>query len=68
MEPTLDEALSAVFGVPGVQQSGTQVPIRNTELDQARIQLGELQKVIDSLKRLLNEPTGGTPASAVPHK
>jgi uncharacterized membrane protein (UPF0182 family) len=68
MEPTLDEALSAVFGVPGVQQSGTQAPIRNTELDQARVQLGELQKAIDSLKRLLNEPAGRTPASAVPHK
>jgi uncharacterized membrane protein (UPF0182 family) len=68
MEPTLDEALSALFSAPGVQQPGTQVPIPNTELDQARAQLAEVQKAIDSLKRLLNEPAGSTPASAVPHK
>ena len=68
MEPTLDEALNAVFGLPGVPQSGTQAPIRNTELDQARVQLGELQKAIDSLKRLLSEPAGSAPASTAPHK
>jgi uncharacterized membrane protein (UPF0182 family) len=68
MESTLDEALSALFGSPGVQQTGTQAPIRNTELDRARIQLLEVQKAIDSLKRLLNEPAESTPASAVPQK
>jgi hypothetical protein len=68
MEPTLDEALSALFGSPGVQQTGTQSPIRNTELEQARGQLVEVQKAIDSLKRLLNEPSGSAPASAVPPK
>ena len=68
MEPTLDEAVSAVFGSPGVQQSGTQSPIQNTTLDQARAQLAEVQKAIDSLNRLLNKPGGSTPTSAVPHK
>jgi hypothetical protein len=68
MEPTLDEALSAVFGLPGVRQNGTQTPLRNTELDRARVQLREVQKAMDSLNRLLNEPAGSTPARAVPHK
>jgi uncharacterized membrane protein (UPF0182 family) len=68
MEPTLDEALSAVFGLPGVRQNGTQAPLRNTELDRARVQLREVQKAMDSLNRLLNEPAGSTPARAVPHK
>jgi uncharacterized membrane protein (UPF0182 family) len=68
MEPTLDEALNAVFGLPAVPQSGTQAPIRNTELEQARVQLGELQKAVDSLKRLLSEPAGSAPASTSPHK
>jgi len=68
MEPTLDEAVSAVFGSPGIQQSGTRAPIQNTALDQARAQLAEVQKAIDSLSRLLNKPGGSTPTSAVPHK
>ena len=68
MEPTLDEALSALFGSPGVQQTGTQAPLRSTELDQARAQLEEVQKAIDSLKRLLNEPAESTPASVIPQK
>ena len=68
MEPTLDEALSALFSSAGVQQSGTQTPMAFVELDQARNQLAEVQKAIDSLKRLLNEPARGTPPSAVPQK
>ena len=68
MEPTLDEALSALFSSPGVPQSAAQAPLRNTVLDQARGQLAEVQKAIDSLNRLLNKPAGSTPASTVPHK
>ncbi len=68
MEPTLDEALSALFGSPGVARSEAQSPPRNTVLDQARGQLAEVQKAIDSLNRLLNKPAGGPPAGAVPHK
>lgn len=69
MEPTLDEAMSALFGgSQEIQQTGTLAPIRNAELDQAKVQLAEAQKALDSLKRLLNEPAGSTPASAVPHK
>ena len=69
MEPTLDEALSALFSSRGVPPpSETQGPMRSTDLDQAKVQLAEVQKAIDSLKRLLNKPSGNTPASAVPHK
>jgi uncharacterized membrane protein (UPF0182 family) len=68
MEPTLDEALGALFGSPGVQPSTAQAPLRNSVLDQARVQLAEVQKAIDSLNRLLNKPAGSTRASAVPHK
>ncbi len=39
-----------------------------TELDQARVQIAENQKAIDSLNRLLNELAGSTPATAAPHK
>ncbi len=68
MEPTLDEALTALFSSPGVARSEAQSPLRNTVLDQARGQLTEVQKAIDSLTRLLNKPAGGSPAGAVPHK
>ncbi len=68
MEPTLDEALSALFGSPGVQQAETLAPVPNTELEQARVQLTEVQKAIDSLKRLLNETAESKPASAAPRK
>ena len=68
MEPTLDEALSALFSSSGVQPTGAQVPIQSTELEQARVQLAEVQKAIDSLKHLLNEPPVSTPASAAPQK
>jgi hypothetical protein len=68
MEPTLDGALSALFGSPGVQQAQTLAPVSNTELEKARAQLTEVQKAIDSLKRLLNETAESKPASAVPRK
>ena len=65
MEPTLDEALSALFGGQQVRQTETQTPTHGIELGQARIQLAEAQKAIDSLRKLLNPPTspaGGTAA------
>ena len=68
MEPTLDEALSALFASAGVQPTGSKTPINSTKLDQARVQLAEIQKAIDSLKGLLREPAGSTPARAVPDK
>jgi len=71
MEPTLDGALSALFASAGVQQTGkigTQARIGDTRLDQARVQLAEVQKALDSLKGLLGEPAKSTPAPAVPHK
>lgn len=62
MEPTLDEAMSALFASPGeAQQPGARTLIRATELEQAKTQLAEMQKAIDALNRLLNEPAGSTP-------
>ena len=69
MEPTLDEAISALFGSPEFQQqTGTAGPIRNTNSDQIQIQLGDAQKAIDSLKRLLNEAAAKAPANITPQK
>jgi len=65
MEPTLDEALGALFGSLEVQQTETQVAMGNTELDQARVKLAEAQKEIDPLKGLLNEPAGSTPTDTL---
>ena len=65
MEPTLDGALSALFGSPGgetVQQAGTATPKANSGLEEERIQLLQIQKAIDSLKVLLNAPEEGKPA------
>jgi uncharacterized membrane protein (UPF0182 family) len=63
MEPTLDESLSALFGTspgqplqPG-QTSGKQELLPKAALDQARAQLAEAQKAINSLKGLLATPT-----------
>ena len=62
MEPTLDEALSSLFGTsPGQpsqagQTSGTQGLLPKAVLDQARAQLAEAQKAINSLKGLLATP------------
>jgi uncharacterized membrane protein (UPF0182 family) len=62
MEPTLDESLSALFGTPPGQPlqpgqtSGTQGLLPKAALDQARAQLAEAQKAINSLKGLLATP------------
>jgi hypothetical protein len=63
MEPTLDEALSSLFGAatpqPGVlpaQPAGAQALLPKATRDQAMAQLAEAQKAIDSLKRLLANP------------
>jgi hypothetical protein len=58
MEPSLDEALISLFANSPAsgQMSGTQAPLPKATLDQARAQLAEAQKAIDSLKRLLATP------------
>jgi hypothetical protein len=58
MEPTLDEALSALFGSsPVLSESGAKpTQVETTNLTQARIQLMAAQKAIDSLRALLGEP------------
>jgi len=67
MEPTLDEAIQAVFGTQQPQNAG-QAPRGQPELGQARAQFDEAQKAMqqgnwgnfgkamDALKRLLNGP------------
>jgi hypothetical protein len=59
MEPTLDEALAALFssqqGTPQ-QQTETGTPKPNANLSQIQIQLAEAQKAINSLRTLLNNP------------
>jgi uncharacterized membrane protein (UPF0182 family) len=73
MQPTLDEALSALFVSPqqaplagAPQVNGVSPP--STEIDQERHQLQAAQKAIDSLKLLLNGNPGITPAGPVPHQ
>jgi uncharacterized membrane protein (UPF0182 family) len=73
MQPTLDEALSALFVSPqqtplagAPQVNGVSQP--NTEIDQERLQLEAAQKALDSLKHMLNGNPGITPASKVPHQ
>jgi uncharacterized membrane protein (UPF0182 family) len=56
MEPTLDGAISALFGSTDIQQTGTQTALPNAELNQVRAQAAAAQKAIDSLTRLLNNP------------
>lgn len=56
MEPTLDEAINALFGSTAIQQTGTQAPVSSAELNQLRAQAAEAQKAIDLLTRLLNNP------------
>ena len=62
MEPTLDEALSSLFGAPPqpgaapAQQAGAQALLPKVTRDQVMAQLAEAQKAIDSLKRLLANP------------
>ena len=61
MEPTLDESLSDLFEndttSAGIQVSGKQLPLPKAAVDQARAELAQAQKAIDSLKSLLaNSP------------
>jgi uncharacterized membrane protein (UPF0182 family) len=60
MEPTLDESLNDLFEnatTPlGTQPSGKQPPLAKATLDQARAELAQAQKAIDSLKSLLANP------------
>jgi uncharacterized membrane protein (UPF0182 family) len=63
MEPTLDEALTSLFGgaappsgsFPG-QQAGAQTPLSKATRDQAMAQLAAAQKAINELKQLLANP------------
>ncbi len=82
MEPSLDGALSALFGGSGaedLQQTGIKTPggqaVQNTAadasthitaLEQERLQLLEAQKALDSLRRLLNSPAESQPAGVPP--
>jgi len=65
MEPTLEEALSSLFGSPSVPSTGGEEAVSSSELGQARVQLAEVQKAIDSLSHLLNDPIASKPVSAV---
>jgi uncharacterized membrane protein (UPF0182 family) len=58
MEPSLDEALISLFAnsPTSPQTGGTQAPIAKTTMDQARAQLADAQKAIDTLKHLLSAP------------
>ena len=60
MEPTLDESLSDLFQSPttaaGAQPSGKQPPLAKATLYQARAELAQAQKALDSLKGLLATP------------
>jgi uncharacterized membrane protein (UPF0182 family) len=63
MEPTLDLALSSLFGTaPGQSgpmtgnQTGAQTPLSKSTRDQAQAQLAEAQKAINSLKQILAAP------------
>jgi uncharacterized membrane protein (UPF0182 family) len=82
MEPSLDGALSALFGGSGgedIQQGGTQtaagpaapatgaaVATQNSELGKERLQLLQAQKALDSLRSLINSPAESQPAAAPP--
>jgi uncharacterized membrane protein (UPF0182 family) len=57
MEPTLDEALSDLFAGSPTQQVGPQSTLPKASLEQARAQLAQAQKAMDSLKVLLNGPS-----------
>jgi hypothetical protein len=63
MQPTLDEALSALFGSqqtqPAVAPQVTGLAQPNTQIDQERTQLAAAQKAIESLKLLLNSGPAG---------
>jgi uncharacterized membrane protein (UPF0182 family) len=71
MQPTLDEALSALFGSQQTPLAGapqlTGATQPNTESSQIRVQLAAAQQAIESLKRLLSQPAAGTPAAPEKH-
>jgi uncharacterized membrane protein (UPF0182 family) len=72
MEPTLDEAIQAVFGTAQPSGISSQAPGGHLELGQARVQFDDAQKAMqqgnwgdfgksmDALKRLLNGPAPKT--------
>jgi uncharacterized membrane protein (UPF0182 family) len=67
MEPSLDEALAALFSSPqGMpqQQTETGTARPNPNLSQIQLQLAQAQKAINSLRNLLNQPA----AVAAPKK
>ncbi len=63
MQPTLDGAVSALFGSQETPPSGTlpavAVPHAETRTAKVPLQLAASQKAIDSLKLLLNEGSSG---------
>jgi uncharacterized membrane protein (UPF0182 family) len=71
MQPSLDEALSALFGSRQMPAEGAQPAMGaaqpSTESSQVRAQLAAAQKAIDSLKRLLSEHPATSPAVPVKH-
>jgi hypothetical protein len=71
MEPTLDAALTSLFGtappqsgilpagqsgVLPAQQTGAQAPLSKAMRDQAEAQLADAQKALNALKQLLANP------------
>ena len=72
MEPTLDEALSALFASPqgaplaGVPQVNGASNLGTDAAQEERLQLEAAQKAIDSLKLLINENPANEPVSKVP--
>jgi hypothetical protein len=69
MEPTLDEAMSALFGgsPQALPAAATAAPNGST-LDQAKAQLADVQKAINSLRTLLNQPAASAAPAATPRK
>jgi hypothetical protein len=64
MEPTLDAALTSLFGTAPpqsgtspAQQTGVQGPLSKATRDQATAQLADAQKALNALKQLLANPT-----------
>jgi uncharacterized membrane protein (UPF0182 family) len=63
MEPTLDEAVAALFGnSPAVQQTGNGTPQAKPDLNQIQLQLGQAQKAITALEQLLKNPAVAPPS------
>jgi hypothetical protein len=63
MEPTLDEAIAALFtNSSGLQQTGTPAPQTKPDLNQIQLQLGQAQKAITALEQLLKSPAESAPS------